>query len=588
MKIKQTLLGSTSILLMVLVLGAQPGLGQVPRTISYQGLLIKPDGTPENGNIEMILKLYESDTGGTVLWSDTVKPAVSDGVFNVILGNPKALNYETGLPKAGQPLPFDKPYWLEVSVGTQLLKQRVQLMATPYSLNAQQVAGTNIFPANGNVGIGETNPAARLHVNTPGLGDNGVGFRMGGEGKFVIDAPGVIGGRVTVLGNGNVGIGTTSPGTKLEIESSTAETGEPQLRIENPTAEVGQFAGVRFRTASGWDVRLGTVQDKHWLALTGSDGGYQHTWREIEYHPGNADAFITGSGSNIAIMGGNVGIGTPNPTQAKLVVQGGVQTGSKTYGYLNSEGKTGIAADDQPYSISCSDRILASEFDALSDRRTKNLIGKSDSHKDLETLNKLQVTDYAFIDVVGKGNRPQKKLIAQQVQEIYPLAVSATTDFIPNVYELSVSTVYDAEHKRLNITTAKAHSLVVGDTVRLIDEAGERKVEVLAVADEHTFTVESEKALEKVFVYGVQVDDFLALDYDAIAMLNVSATQELAKRVDAQQSRIQELESENVALKERLARIELALQKLEVLPAFQKVGGAIEVKKDKTLASFPK
>ena len=57
-------------------------------------------------------------------------------------------------------------------------------------------------------------------------------------------------------------------------------------------------------------------------------------------------------------------------------------------------------------------------------------------------------------------------------------------------------------------------------------------VQVTAVTD-NIVTVQSNQLASietQVFVYGKQVDDFRSVDYDAISMLNVSATQELAKR----------------------------------------------------------
>jgi predicted RNase H-like nuclease (RuvC/YqgF family) len=51
-----------------------------------------------------------------------------------------------------------------------------------------------------------------------------------------------------------------------------------------------------------------------------------------------------------------------------------------------------------------------------------------------------------------------------------------------------------------------------------------------------------------VFVYGKQCLDLKGVDYDAIAMLNVSATQELAKKVEA-------LEAENAKLKSEADRL---------------------------------
>lgn len=60
-----------------------------------------------------------------------------------------------------------------------------------------------------------------------------------------------------------------------------------------------------------------------------------------------------------------------------------------------------------------------------------------------------------------------------------------------------------------------------------------------------------------VFVYGKQVDDFHTVDYEAIAMLNVSATQELLKR-------IKQLEVENMANKKVLLDV---LSRVDLLEA---------------------
>ena len=57
------------------------------------------------------------------------------------------------------------------------------------------------------------------------------------------------------------------------------------------------------------------------------------------------------------------------------------------------------------------------------------------------------------------------------------------------------------------------------------------------------------EAPKQVFVYGKWVDDVHVVDYDAISMLNVSATQELARQVETLQKRVTELETENARLK---------------------------------------
>jgi len=49
-------------------------------------------------------------------------------------------------------------------------------------------------------------------------------------------------------------------------------------------------------------------------------------------------------------------------------------------------------------------------------------------------------------------------------------------------------------------------------------------------------------------VYGREVKDFRSVDYDAIAMLNVSATQQLAKQLKEKDAKIAALDASNAAL----------------------------------------
>lgn len=100
---KSTLCLSTLLFVLVSVLS-----GQVPQTISYQGVLTDANGkTVEDGNYNLTFKLYEVASGGTSIWSEEQVAAISTGIFNVSLGSTTPLNR-----------PFDKPYWLGITVGT--------------------------------------------------------------------------------------------------------------------------------------------------------------------------------------------------------------------------------------------------------------------------------------------------------------------------------------------------------------------------------------------------------------------------------------------------------------------------------------
>ena len=171
-----------------------------------------------------------------------------------------------------------------------------------------------------------------------------------------------------------------------------------------------------------------------------------------------------------------------------------------------------------------------------SDKRIKDIIGISDSKKDLSSLLSLEVTDYKMKDKVQYGEKVTKKLIAQQVKEVLPQAVSLQTEFIPNIYKLST-----IKEGIINLE----NDLKKGDKVKLYFDENEEIVEVVS-ATKNSFKLNSNKE-GQVFVYGKQVNDFHVLDYDAVSMLNVSATQELYKIVTNQQKTIDSLKTQIVS-----------------------------------------
>ncbi len=150
-------------LLMVVVISAQ-----IPQTISFQGKLVE-GGTPVNGTRNIHFYLYDTETGGTPLWDedhDTVN--VVDGLFNVKLGE------ITSFASAG--VDFSEQYWIGIRVdGGSELSPRYKLSAAPYALNAVssatdndwEISGDNMFSVpSGNIGIGTTTPTGKLNINT--------------------------------------------------------------------------------------------------------------------------------------------------------------------------------------------------------------------------------------------------------------------------------------------------------------------------------------------------------------------------------------------------------------------------------------
>jgi hypothetical protein len=174
-------------------------------------------------------------------------------------------------------------------------------------------------------------------------------------------------------------------------------------------------------------------------------------------------------------------------------------------------------------------RFLGSGIHIFSDERIKKDISVSDSTKDLETISKIEISDYTHIDQVKGGQ--EKKVIAQQVEEHYPLAVKQGTDCIPDIFkpgtieEGVIDFVFDCE---------------VGDKIKIMrNQASSEVVEVLEIKEDG-IKVDSNFEGE-VFVYGKEVNDYKTVDYDALSMLNISATQELYKIIKELKEEIEEL-----------------------------------------------
>jgi hypothetical protein len=189
-----------------------------------------------------------------------------------------------------------------------------------------------------------------------------------------------------------------------------------------------------------------------------------------------------------------------------------------------------------------------------SDRRIKKDISATDNCADLSKINELVVSNYKYIDTLEYGSKQQKKLIAQQVKSVYPDAVTSRVGFVPNIFAQSVSA--NKEGALLKVTLTDSKDIKVGDKIRFYTDSAVHEEKILSVSD-NTFTVaySGKQPGKKVFVYGTEVSDFLSVDYDAISMLNVSATQELSKQLADAQAQIKQLKAEKEQMKNTLDEI---------------------------------
>lgn len=249
---------------------------------------------------------------------------------------------------------------------------------------------------------------------------------------------------------------------------------------------------------------------------------------------------------------GRVGIGTGAP-YASLHVAGSVSR--QFYSdWIVHGGGTGDQNLNRTEAISiwADNHIASNTFWVHSDERIKVPGDLSNGSNDLDVLKAIEIRDYTHKDKVQMGSQVSKKVIAQQVEAVYPLAVHQSRGVVPDIY------------KKARIDQdwiALESDLKVGEKVRLIlQDKGPVMEKVLEVRP-GAFRTALVSEPTDLFVYGREVEDFRTVDYDALSMLNVSATQELARQLDRVREENEALRREIEALKADHQSGVLALEK---------------------------
>ncbi|GIW65343.1 MAG: hypothetical protein KatS3mg093_322 [Candidatus Parcubacteria bacterium] len=255
--------------------------------------------------------------------------------------------------------------------GTSGINNNLYNTSSKFTINV--TAGSNLITVlgTGNVGIGTTTPAYKLDVNgninfTGNLYQNGVLF-SGGSSQWTTTSTGIY------YSGGNVGIGTNMPSEKLHISSSNATNA---IRINGQTTS-------RYISISKNDT---------------SDVGVIDTTNILGFSiAGNRKLNLTNTTFYTFDTNINVGIGTTTPAY-KLDVWGDIRT-------------TGCLVYNGGTLGTCS-----------SDIRLKNILGPYEINNALEKLIKLQPYKYTFKK--DSSGQILVGLIAQDIEQFAPEFVS--------------------------------------------------------------------------------------------------------------------------------------------------------------------
>lgn len=206
-------------------------LGAFNPEINYQGKLTTPTGLAvADGNYNMVFRLYTVASGGSAVWTETRSAgdavAVSNGLFSVMLGDISSLSG----------VDFGQTLYLGVTIGGDAeMAPRKVLGAVPAAFVAETANDANTVGGVASSSFVRNDEAGDITASTAGTLFSLI---QNGAGKIASFFSGVTE-VFTILNNGNVGIGTTTPNSKLSVSGDINLTGA--LRTNGSAGSNGQL-----------------------------------------------------------------------------------------------------------------------------------------------------------------------------------------------------------------------------------------------------------------------------------------------------------------------------------------------------------
>jgi len=288
-------------------------LAAIPTTISIQGRLTDTSDIPvPSGSYRIQFRLYNDITAGNLLWLEEQNVFVdSNGVFHTQLG---LVNTTLGN------LPFDVPYWLVLNVSGQDLSPRINVTSSAFSfsaLYARAYVNKSGDTMTGPLTIANSGDLTlKASAEDPGdlIFQNSVGTQKGrvwsnpSSGAALYLASSGTSPMLAIDSAGNVGIGTTSPGTKLDVVGT-------RVRLQTTSGTDGAYLSL---------THGGEASGRNWMIGSAGSSNYPGVGK-LDIYDGTA-----GASRMVIDSTGNVGIGTTNPGE-KLEVNGKIKATNAIY-----------------------------------------------------------------------------------------------------------------------------------------------------------------------------------------------------------------------------------------------------------------
>lgn len=523
-----------------------------PERMTYQGFIAGSDGVALGNtaprNYDVLFRVYDAETGGTLIWGEQQTATVDKGYFSVLLGEGAPVS---GIPNAGITLSSlfnsatasDRFVQFTVKgIGTGGadvdILPRARMMSAPYAFLASRALVATLAET-ANVATTALTASVATNALTTTMATNALVANTAV--KLVQD---------NTSGTELIGHGLLTTNT-LDIIGSGSETNTASRRIKFHNEGGALFTGAV--TNEGTVTMNNGARLRGGLMLTSPNGiidlGFGHVGPKGD--PSGVIAHMAYSGNALDFVGAGPDNGN---RRVRMWADGGmVLHGILGVGGNNPFYPVHIAGTVNGVSIYAAGAVFCSQVATHSDRRFKDVVGISEPMQDLANLRKIRVTDYRLKSNLIDRQPINKGVIAQEIREVLPNAITSMTNML-DIAPLEAVSIEGGFKKPLMCTFGTDHGLKMNEMCRVELDGEGQEVRVTQVVDEKSLAFQTTTLAtpKKVRLMGRQVNDFLSVDYQQIYMTAVSALQEVDRRLQVVEQREARLE----ILERKAARVE--------------------------------
>jgi hypothetical protein len=270
----------------------------VPPVVKFGGVLTDVNSKPVTGTVGVTFSLYKESQGGAALWVETQNVTLDKtGRYAVMLGSTSSQGLPADVFASGE------ARWLGVQMQGEAEQPRTVLMSVPYALKAADAETIGGLPPSAFVKAAAPGSATAANANQPPAA------QITGSGTANLVTKWI---SATKLGNsnifdgpkGSVGIGTTSPSAKLDVDGTARVRGNATV---NGDLSVGPITATSSSSGgTGLYANAGSSGGSNGIIASGATGvaGYTTVAGSIALY-GNAG---NTTGSNGVVGYGATGV----------------------------------------------------------------------------------------------------------------------------------------------------------------------------------------------------------------------------------------------------------------------------------------